>query len=396
VTALSKDTVEIKLKNLFNKSFKTGRMVGAELEVESETKLPTIDSGTWTTIQDQSLRTQMGREYVLRAPIPYEGVETAVSNLLKSLNDKEKSEPIRNASTTSWHVHLNALDLTPNELMTRLFAYWLLEPLLIKHCGPEREANPFCLQLKDNLRNLGTFDTAFFNQFISTPTYVTQGRGFNNNYRYCAQNYTALAKFGSIEYRAMKGSLEYDEVMPWFNALTSMWKCTAFKNPGELLSYFYDHGLIKLYDTVIGERTFHKYYTKAMEEQAEEVALILLNIENNNLFTWEKWEEHIRDRQYIRILEGQRLLEIDDYEPPRRPSLRESRAPTPQRTTSNILASYTVGTTGAISGRQADMLIVDDVPSLRTDYTSSTYWQAIGYDAATAESLARSYAQPRN
>lgn len=69
MTALSRDTVDIKLKSLFNKSVKAGRMVGAELEVESDTKLPTIDSGTWTTIQDQSLRTVLGRENVLRAQI---------------------------------------------------------------------------------------------------------------------------------------------------------------------------------------------------------------------------------------------------------------------------------------------------------------------------------------
>lgn len=301
---LTKDTVSITLGALLGKQYKEDRIVGAELEVESNSKLPVINSGTWNTVSDPSLRTGMAKEYVLRSPIPYKGVDTALFNLLRSLNDKELSEPIKDAPTTSWHIHLNALGLTPNQLMTRIFMYWLLEPILIKHCGTVREHNTFCLQLKDATRNTNTFDTTFFNGFISAPRNVFGAAGFNQRFRYMAQNYTALAKFGSVEYRAMRGTLEYDEIKPWTDALTKMWQFKEFRNPSELLSFFYDKGLLALFDRVINEPTFHKYYTKDMEEQAEEQALVLLNIENNNLFSWEKWEDHIRDRQYLRVLEG--------------------------------------------------------------------------------------------
>jgi hypothetical protein len=301
---LSKDTVSITLGALLGKQYKEDRIVGAELEVESNSKLPVINSGTWNTVSDPSLRTGMAKEYVLRSPIPYKGVDTALFNLLRSLNDKELSEPIKDAPTTSWHIHLNALGLTPNQLMTRIFMYWLLEPILIKHCGTIREHNTFCLQLKDATRNTNTFDTTFFNGFISSPRNVFGAAGFNQRFRYMAQNYTALAKFGSVEYRAMRGTLEYDEIKPWTDALTKMWQFKEFRNPSELLSFFYDKGLLALFDRVINEPAFHKYYTKDMEEQAEEQALVLLHIENNNLFSWEKWEDHIRDRQYLRVLEG--------------------------------------------------------------------------------------------
>ena len=97
-----------KLKDLWGKQSPKDGMFGAELEVESNTKLPIIATGSWRTDRDESLRSAYPFEYVTKNPIPFVGVDKLISNLLTRLSDKEVSDPIKDSPTTSWHIHLKS------------------------------------------------------------------------------------------------------------------------------------------------------------------------------------------------------------------------------------------------------------------------------------------------
>lgn len=304
-------TSKATLGTLLGKSCKKGCMFGAELEVESNTKLPEIDTGTWKTASDPSLRSRIPKEYTTRSPIPFVGVDRAISSLLTTLNDNNVSEPIKDSATTSWHVHLNALDLSATELMTRLFLYWLLEPVIIKHCGTKREQNTFALQLKDSYHTLRRFDTNFYTTMISEPHRLSRNSWFSQEQRYSSQNVCALVKFGSIEYRAMKGTLDRDEIMIWINALTKMWQHTGYTDPSQLLCSYYDLGVEGLLKEILGDDAslFQKYITAGAREEADENAMALLCVDDNKLFTWSQWEEKITKQAELRELEYMKMMD---------------------------------------------------------------------------------------
>lgn len=314
----------VKLRELWNKK-KVNGMIGLELEVESNTKLPIIDTGTWKTVRDPSLRSAFPFEYTTRSPIPFIGTHRSINNLLSRLNDKEVSDPIANSPTTSWHVHLNALEFTITELMTRLFLYWMIEPLVIKHCGTRREQNTFALQLKDSMYTLTRFDTKFYTDFISNPRDVVRGGHYSQENRYASQNMSALSKFGSVEYRAMKGTLNEEEIKMWTDLLTRIWECNTFNNPSEALCYFYDKGSTGIVE-YLGVPAYTKYWTKGIEEECEENALALLQVDDAKLLAWELWERKIEDAHKVRSFSH---FEEDIYEtpPPTRSRALAIRAP---------------------------------------------------------------------
>lgn len=301
------------LGTLLNKTCKKGCMFGGELEVESNTKLPIIDTGTWKTERDPSLRSSLPYEYTTRSPIPFVGVERAVSSLLTTLNDKEQSEPIKDSATTSWHIHLNALELTATEMMTRVFLYWLLEPIIIKHCGIKREQNTFALQLKDSYHTLRRFDTSFYTSMITEPKYISRSSWFSQEQRYSSQNLCALVKFGSIEYRAMSGTLDKDEIMQWINTLTSIWTQPYYTNPSDLLCGYYDLGIEGLCKQVLRDDgvEYKKFLSTTAQEEADENAMALLVVDDNKLFSWDQWEEKIAKQAELRELEQARSSDED-------------------------------------------------------------------------------------
>lgn len=293
----------ITLGDLWKKQVKKGCMFGAELEVESNTKLPTLTPGTWKTERDPSLRSTFPYEYSTNSPIPFVGVPRAVNFLLSKLNDKAISDPIHDSSTTSWHIHLNAMELTPKQLMTKLFLYWLIEPLIIKHCGTKREQNTFAIQLKDSYFVLSRFNPTYYTDFVTDPRRIIKGGWFSQENRYSSQNMSALAKFGSVEYRAMRGTLDEDEIMMWINILVGIWKDTSVTSPSDALVKYYDLGSADLVQYLGGSSKYTKYWDKQVEEDCEENALALLQVDDSKLFPWDLWEQKISDTYSVRKLE---------------------------------------------------------------------------------------------
>ena len=114
------------------------------------------------------------------------------------------------SNRTSIHVHVNVSDMEVKEWFTFLFLWVLYEDALIHFCGEERKGNLFCLSSRDAEGLL-----------FKLEEFARDGQiyEFNDNYRYSAVNTTASVKYGSLEFRSMRGTLDIEVLNKWLSTL---------------------------------------------------------------------------------------------------------------------------------------------------------------------------------
>lgn len=208
---------------------KTEGAIALEMEVEGD-NLPTIRTKMWTTHGDGSLRLN-GMEYVSNGPLPKDKV---MESLLNWENRLVKSNAtVYESDRTSVHVHMNMQNKTFKEIVQGCVAYFVLENALMRHCGPSRMTNLFCLPLKQSKGQLNAL------KYISGTVNGTAIR--TDTYRYSALNLMALLKFGSIEHRGMRGYYAPEFLNQWATNLYNIFEVasTNFKSPVEVLDYYY-------------------------------------------------------------------------------------------------------------------------------------------------------------
>jgi hypothetical protein len=185
--------------------------VGIEIEAEG-VGFQVIDSDIWRTEDDGSLRGiyPSGRaEFVMQKPIPIEGVADAITLLAEYQHHAEFNFSFR----CSVHVHVNVGGLTYPEFLAYLYLCILLEEPLMNLCGDTRKANRFCLRIADAegyVRHLTQL-------FTSGPRSLMEIR--EDAVRYSAINIGSVRKYGSLEFRGMKGTLDVPTITAWTQTL---------------------------------------------------------------------------------------------------------------------------------------------------------------------------------
>lgn len=122
---------------------------------------------------------------------------------LKEITEKLILQPQNQSAGV--HVHVEASDLTPEQVATLIFGYDVLEPIL--EASYQREARRYCqrrevssvLEMARKLRPGGK---------------VTQDEVRRGD-RYVTLNTTALSSHGTIEFRAMGPVYDYDYLVRW-------------------------------------------------------------------------------------------------------------------------------------------------------------------------------------
>jgi hypothetical protein len=197
-----------KLYEILGQALKKGD-VGIEIEVEGQ-HLPDNVDPRWNATVDGSLRGE-NREYVLRKPLSVADARDALECLAQNMKDAKAK--LAFSFRTSVHVHVNCQDLTYAQYLNFLYTYFLLEEPLMTFCGKERKGNRFCLRLQDAEGMLETYQKMFTQWeegFFHIPA---------NQVRYSAMNIEATAKYGSLEFRGMRGNMDVDMITTWVNAL---------------------------------------------------------------------------------------------------------------------------------------------------------------------------------
>lgn len=218
---------------------------GIEIECEGENISP-INKGFWNSEADGSLRgayPDSACEFVLKKPIVLAQVPAALDQLI----EHEAEARFKFSFRTSVHVHVNAQKLEYVQLLNLIYTYLLLEQPLVNFCGQERKANRFCLRLRDAEGLLDTVES-MFSQGHQALRFIV-----GDKIRYASINLGALNKYGSVEFRAMRGNMDKAIIIPWVEMLDAIKKyAIKAKNPKAIHERFREIGSLAFLEEVLG------------------------------------------------------------------------------------------------------------------------------------------------
>lgn len=222
----------------------TAGEVGIEIEVEGK-RLPRPEhlSSAWTYHQDGSLRGEENAEYVLGVPLKFDEVDGAIKDLWAIF--KERKSVLDDSIRTSVHVHVNVQQFHLNRLAAFTGLYFCVEEILTQWCGDRRVGNLFCLRAKD------------------APAIITQLRKFimsdmneqiRDNFHYAGLNANAVHKFGSLEFRTLRGVTDPTIILTWVGILRRLYELSAeFPDPRAVCDMLSSAGPFAFFETVLGE-----------------------------------------------------------------------------------------------------------------------------------------------
>lgn len=166
----------------------------------------------WKIIEDHSLR-GFGYEFVAKKPIYAYDLKGTLEDICKIINKKEYQ--VIESFRTSVHVHVNIQQFTPCELWTGITAYWLLENLLTNYCGPQRKGRMYCLAASDadNVITIAKEDLEKPNPFKRLDY---------DGIRYAGLNLTAIPRYGSLEFRSMRGVYDPVVIYNWATTVRNL------------------------------------------------------------------------------------------------------------------------------------------------------------------------------
>jgi hypothetical protein len=181
--------------------------VGIEIEVENVAGNPNYYT-VWTPKPDGSLRNN-GLEFI-SAPIKGKRIHYALNQFFDYLDKKAHFSP-----RTSIHVHINVLNLTPPQVGGMVMVSAVVERLMYKFVGGDRDKNNFCVPLGE------AYAPNVIKMFVDEPF---MGLNTNENNRYLGLNTDAVRKFGTLEYRHLGGTRDKLRIVNWINLLLSLKK----------------------------------------------------------------------------------------------------------------------------------------------------------------------------
>lgn len=252
------------------------------IEIECEGKgIQAIDSKTWTSEPDGSLRgnyPESACEFVLKKPILFKNVEAAIDELIGHQANAEFNFSFR----TSVHIHMNVQDLTSTQLYNLIYTYLLLEQPLVNYCGDSRKANRFCLRLRDAEGMMEILTNLF------RTGHQHLRRIPADHMRYASINLEAFKKYGSIEFRAMRGTMDKAIILPWVQMLNSI-KLYAMEmeNPKAIHDEFRAYGSVGFLNKVVGPENTQRVMTPTSEGEMNESYSLSLDLP----YAYQKEEE---------------------------------------------------------------------------------------------------------
>lgn len=200
----------MKVNQLYNLEARKGE-IGLEIECEGD-RLPQYNSPVWRSELDSSLKKAGSFEYVLNQPILREEVPFALKELEDAI--KKNKGSIDESVRAGVHVHLNVQTLTLIQVFNLVTTYMILENLLVKFCGENREGNLFCLRTSDARFLSHAVISAIKSRHISSL--------YTDNIRYASVNLKALREYGSLEFRAMRSTPNFAAISLWIDFLSKV------------------------------------------------------------------------------------------------------------------------------------------------------------------------------
>lgn len=206
---------------------KQGDLFGVELECEGRNvdyKGGDAILKDWAPHHDGSLRPNHGSccEWVFNGPVKYKPAIERVNKLFDYF--EENKAKLVTSNRTSVHVHFNMGDKNSYQLVNMFILFSILEDLLDRYCGEDRNGNLFCLSSRHAEEQLRWVQDACFKHF---------GFFLREDQRYCSFNIASISKFGTVEFRGMRGLDNREDLLAWLSILNEFcdYACYKMKNP---------------------------------------------------------------------------------------------------------------------------------------------------------------------
>lgn len=241
---------------------KTVGEFGIEIETEGS-NIQYVEPGNgniWSTVKDGSLRGEYphgAAEFVMSRPCLFRYMEKHLDTLI----EKQKNAEFAFSFRTSVHVHMNVQTLTEAQVFNIIYTYYLLESVLVKYCGEHREANRFCLRLQDSD---GCYDVIrdLMSGGINRLRLHSQ-----EQLRYAALNLAAITKYGSLEFRSMRGTLDKSVILNWVTALNNIKKFAVnYADVRDIHEKFLELGSLSFMREVL-KGVYEEFLTETSEQQ---------------------------------------------------------------------------------------------------------------------------------
>lgn len=217
-------------------------IMGIEIEIEDARRMHPI--GPITVENDNSLRNN-GLEFIT-LPLFHKHALAVLKNFYQQNKVTEENYSER----CSTHVHVNAGNLTLEQIGDLCLLYQVVEDLLFKFVGRYRSDNIFCVpwneagvsyMLVNNLRDKGTGHSVI--------------AGWQ---KYTALNLLPLASKGSVEFRHMYGTCDTEKISQWLNLIGCMFEYIKQVPLEELKKLILNMNTISNYEGWL-EQVFQQY-----------------------------------------------------------------------------------------------------------------------------------------
>lgn len=309
------------LKN--NKKYPSGTF-GLEIEMEFATLQENweFNPKAWKFEKEHSVR-NFGVEVVAAKPMTAESLEPMVTELCGVINGRN---PIKDCPRTSVHVHINQGREKILHILNSIVAYWLLETPLVRHCGEEREGHHFCLRLKDA--------EALITVLCESLDQPIPLKDLGDSVRYASLNISALNKYGSLEFRSMRGTTDPVVIVDWAKSLHHLCNVAkTFGSPAQVFDYYLSctkEDFVRRF--LPGKMADIVLATPGYRDMMDESASIVCTLAYAK--DWETWEARVLESikkqnnksisaidslpdwlqpQVTTAYYNQTLMEIDDY-----------------------------------------------------------------------------------
>lgn len=204
-------------------------LIGMEVEVEGN-NLPQEIPSYWKVETDNSLRGE-AKEYILKRPFDPKSVSKAIDILVKATANSE----LHFSHRTSVHVHINVCSLTRNQLINFLFISYFFDKTLSRFGGREIKGNRFALRISDAEGQLQLFSKLACKKESWIVPDIQSGK-------YAAINLAPVRKYGSVEFRSMRGTLDPVVLKNWVSMIVALYNFSLkFSTIKEMMYGFIDN-----------------------------------------------------------------------------------------------------------------------------------------------------------
>ena len=168
-------------------------LIGLEVEIEGE-KVRGIHIPGWVRDNDGSLR-GYGIEFVLEEPLSEREAYREIDELYRHLKEFGRIKP---SDRCGVHIHVNCQRMEIEQVFNYITLYLILEDLILRWCGEDREGNLFCLRAKDA-------EWLIYSLIGDKENYGIFHEMTNKGmYKYAAINVAAIRYYGSLEFRSLR------------------------------------------------------------------------------------------------------------------------------------------------------------------------------------------------